>query len=100
MLSGDIFDDRVEDTNSEYFIQGISEKYPCYYVTGNHEYWSGLENFNIKMDILKKYNINILSAELETININGETINVCRVDDPDGYTVIDDSEIFNKQVDF
>ncbi len=99
MMSGDIFDDKVEDTNSEYFIQGISGKYPCYYVAGNHEYWSGLENFNIKMDILKKYNINILSAELETININGETINICGVDDPDGYTVIDNSEIFNKQLD-
>ena len=41
LMSGDIFDDRIDDANAKAFIEGIADKYPCYYVTGNHEFWSG-----------------------------------------------------------
>lgn len=84
MLVGDIFDDVIPDTNTEYLLQGIADLYPCYYVTGNHEYWSG-SGFSEKMDILAKYSIIRLSGKMETIAINGETINICGVDDPDVY---------------
>ena len=45
LLGGDIFDDKMDDTNTESFLAGISRKYPCYYVTGNHEYWSEADAF-------------------------------------------------------
>lgn len=38
LLGGDIFDDKISDKNAEIFIEDISIKYPCYYITGNHEY--------------------------------------------------------------
>ncbi len=87
LLGGDIFDDKLDDANTEQFLAGIAGKYLCYYVTGNHEYWSGAKNFATKMAILEKYGVTILSGLCETIEVNGETINLCGVDDPDSYMV-------------
>ena len=94
LLGGDIFDDEMADTNTELFLAGISGRYPCYYVTGNHEYWSGTEKFNCKMSILKKYGVTILSGSSGRVEFNGETIHLCGVDDPDSYMVN-----FNKYLD-
>lgn len=38
---GDIFDYQIFDKNTIHFLEGITTKYPSYYVTGNHEYCSG-----------------------------------------------------------
>ena len=85
MLGGDIFDDVLPDENTERFLAGIAGCYPCYYVTGNHEYWSGSERFSEQMSILQKYGINILSGECDTVSVNGEYINICGIDDPDAF---------------
>lgn len=71
------------------YCGGVAERYPCFYVTGNHEYWSGSRAFSEKMAILEKYKVKRLSGELETITVNGETINLCGVDDPDAYMIAD-----------
>ena len=92
LLGGDIFDDVKEDTNTELFLAGIADKYPCYYVTGNHEYWSGKYRFAIQMGILEKYNISKLSGEMEALTVNGETISLCGVNDPDVYMSETDHE--------
>lgn len=92
LLGGDIFDDVKEDTNTELFFAGIADKYPCYYVTGNHECWGGKYRFDNQMAILEKYNIPVLSGETVTLTVNGETVNLCGVDDPDVYMVNTDPE--------
>lgn len=38
LLGGDIFDDIIPDKNTKVFLKAVAPKYPCYYVTGNHEY--------------------------------------------------------------
>ncbi len=85
LLGGDIFDDDIDDTNTEIFLREIEGKYPTYYVTGNHEYWSGTSNFSAKMDILEKYGVIILNNEFKTLEFRGQCINICGVDDPDAY---------------
>ena len=85
LLGGDIFDDQMDDTNTEIFIAGIAQKYPCYYVTGNHEYWSEKDAFAAKMLVLERYGVVVLSGDCKTIEFGGETINICGVDDPDSY---------------
>ena len=92
LLGGDIFDDVKEDKNTELFLSGIAGKYTCYYVTGNHECWGGTYRFNKQMAILEKYNIPVLSGEMEALTVNGETIYLCGVDDPDVYMVNTDLE--------
>lgn len=85
LLGGDIFDDEIGDTNTELFLAGIAGKYPIYYVTGNHEHWSGLWNFTVKMGILEKYGVTVLSGEYVKLEINGQKINLCGVNDPVAY---------------
>ena len=46
LLGGDIFDDKLPDEKAAVFLGEISRKYPCFYVTGNHEYWSGEAAFH------------------------------------------------------
>lgn len=88
LLGGDIFDDVLPDENTDLFISAVSDEYPCYYVTGNHEYWSGEERFLEQMAILKKHGVTILSGEYETVFINGEYINLCGIDDPDAFDAV------------
>lgn len=104
LLGGDIFDDKISDDNTEAFLAGVADRYPCYYVTGNHEYWSGSSAFADKMAILDKYGITRLSGEIETITINGESVNICGVDDPDAYMIVKndsvpDTPVFSDQLD-
>ena len=82
LLGGDIFDDVLPDDNTVSFLQGISGRYPSYYVTGNHEYWSEEDGFKRKMSALEKYGIIRLSGEMAEINIKGGQLNICGVDDP------------------
>ena len=103
MLAGDIFDDVLPDDNTEDFLKGMDSKYPVFYVTGNHEFWSGEHAFLRKMDILEKYNATVLSGERAEIEINGETLNICGVDDPDAYMLFSnrkDYKTFPEQIQY
>ncbi len=81
LLGGDIFDDNGTYDNAEITIRQLAEQYPCYYVTGNHEYWSrDVENI---LNIVKSCGITVLSGTCDTIEINGQKLNICGVDDPD-----------------
>ena len=82
-LTGDIFDDRRSNDNAEIFISEISAKYPCYYVTGNHEFRADENEFNEMMAILDKYGVCRLENESKKISINGQTVNIIGVDDPE-----------------
>ena len=93
LLVGDIFDDVKDDTNTELFLAGIADNYPCYYVTGNHECWGGKYRFDRQMEILEKYNIPVLSGETETLAVNGETLHLSGADDPDVYMIHADPEL-------
>ena len=84
LLGGDIFDHAMPDKNAETVVAALSEKYPCFYVTGNHEFYSGENRFLIKMDILEKHGVRRLSGEYDTVSVNGCQINICGVDDPIG----------------
>lgn len=81
LLGGDIFDDNGSYDNAETAIKHLSEEYPCYYVTGNHEYWS--KDIDNILSIVKSYDIPVLEGECNQIEINGQLINICGVDDPD-----------------
>ena len=81
LLGGDIFDDKPAYDNAEITIRRLAEQHPCYYVTGNHEYWS--REVGIILEIVKDCGVTVLSGDCETIILNGQIINICGVDDPD-----------------
>lgn len=83
LLGGDIFDDILDNTNTDAFLLAVHDRYPCYYVTGNHEYRSGMQAFEESMKKLGEYGVTVLSDRSETIELNGQTLCLCGVDDPD-----------------
>lgn len=81
LLGGDIFDDKRSYENAETTLQYLSKNYPCYYVTGNHEYWSGdIENI---LEIVESYDVTVLRGGYDCIQVNGQEIQICGIDDPD-----------------
>jgi predicted MPP superfamily phosphohydrolase len=80
LLGGDIFDDDLPQDKAWELIEGIVMKYPCYYVTGNHE-WRTKDVVNIK-NKLRDYGVFVLEGDVLTFEKNGESIKICGVDDP------------------
>jgi len=81
LLGGDIFDSVISSQNTWIFLEAVSDKYPCFYVSGNNEH--AIKSFSRIKQKLEKLNITILEGESRVIEINGEAINVCGVDDYD-----------------
>ena len=67
LLCGDICDDILPRHNTEALLKGIAYRYPCYYVTGNHEYWS--HEFGSILQMFRSYGIIILNGSYNTVKI-------------------------------
>lgn len=96
LFGGDIFDDEMPYDNAEALISGIAGRYPCYYVSGNHEYW-GNDIDNI-LGILESYGVTVLNGNGETVEINGRYINICGITDPDIVRYADSDFSAEKQL--
>lgn len=83
LLAGDIADDEVPHAGTEVLLAAIGEKYPCYYVSGNHEYWSG--EFEKIEEMIASYGVTVLHGEGQWLELAGESIWIAGVDDPDGF---------------
>lgn len=81
LLGGDIFDDHLPRQKAMEFLSEVSKDYPCYYVSGNHEFWSG-EIDEIKAEI-EAYGITVLEGERVDLKINGQGISLYGIDDPE-----------------
>lgn len=79
LLGGDICDDKIPHRNTEILLKEIANLYPCYYVSGNHEYWSG-EVESIK-SMIQSYGVTVLEGECKTLIINQQKIKVSGIDD-------------------
>lgn len=82
MMSGDIADDVLSDEKVRELLDDIAHKYSCYYVTGNHEFWS--KRVDEQKEMFRSYGVNVLEGTFDTISLNGQEITICGVDDPAG----------------
>lgn len=82
-FTGDICDDHVPNIGTELLLDAIASDYPCYYVSGNHEFWTG--NMEGLREMFRSYGVTILRGDCGTIEIKGNNINICGIDDPDCY---------------
>lgn len=81
LLGGDIVDDVLPEDNAWTTVKALAQAYPCVYVTGNHEWWSGeAERICGQMADL---GVTVLRGDGVTWELNGQTIAVCGIDDPD-----------------
>lgn len=82
LLGGDIFDDERDNTNTEIFLSQIADRYPCYYVTGNHEIRSEEAAYYDMMAFLDALGIVILHDTVTELEFGETRINLCGMDDP------------------
>ncbi len=81
LLCGDIFDDELPIDNTIAFLQGIAGKYPCYFVFGNHEFWS--DKIEELEAILTAYGVKVLRGTSDILGIGDDVISIRGIDDPD-----------------
>lgn len=81
LFGGDIIDEVLPQKNAFIVLEVLSKKYPCFLVSGNHEYRKG--NINAIKKTIANFGITILEGICKTITINNQSINICGIDDAD-----------------
>lgn len=83
LLVGDLFDDDTQNRPTERtlsLMRQLSAQYPCYYVSGNHEAWTG------EMDALyqqtEEAGVTVLRMSSGVLTVHGQRIALCGVPDP------------------
>lgn len=83
LLSGDIEDDKRKSIYTYQLLAHLqSRQYPCFYAAGNHEFRSG-EITRIK-ETFTRFGIEVLSGEMKSVVVNGNTLTIAGVDDSEG----------------
>ena len=80
-ITGDLIDSR--NTNIEValaFAEKAMKIAPCYYVTGNHEFWTGRVD-EVKARLEERGAV-VLAGECVTVTAAGQTVQLCGIDDP------------------
>lgn len=87
-ITGDLIDSRHTDIDTAMeFVEAASQIAPIYFVTGNHEAWSGV--YPDLKDRLKQAHVTILENEKISISQKGAFISLVGLADPD-FTLSND----------
>lgn len=83
LMVGDMFDDDTQNRPTERtlsLMRQLSALYPCYYVSGNHEAWTG------EMDALyqqtEEAGVTVLRMSSGVLTVRGHRIALCGIPDP------------------
>lgn len=83
LMVGDMFDDDIANRPTERtlsLMRQLSAQYPCYYVSGNHEAWTG------EMDALyqqtEEAGLTVLRMSSGVLTVRGQRIALCGIPDP------------------
>lgn len=83
LMVGDMFDDDTQNRPTERtlsLMRQLSALYPCYYVSGNHETWTG------EMDALyqqtEEAGVTVLRMSSGVLTVRGQRIALCGIPDP------------------
>ena len=97
MLFRSICDDVIPDDNVIFLLEGIADRYPCYYVTGNHEYWSGrIDNI---LELFRSYGVTVLDGSCDMPELKEQKITICGITDPDAVLYTKDALDTKTQLD-
>lgn len=80
MLPGDILDDKLPDDHAAEFMEAAAKRWPCFYVSGNHEYWS--HRIGEKKACVRACGVRVLEGECVPVDCKGWRLDVAGVDDP------------------
>lgn len=96
VLVGDIADDVAPHDGTKQLLSVIGAEYPCFYVTGNHEFRSG--EVDVIKEMIRAYGVTVLEGESAQVTIRGQTIQLCGVDDPAGFGGSSDANSWAQQL--
>lgn len=99
VLTGDIADDKVPIEGTKLLLEGLMNKYPMYYVTGNHEYWAN--NTNEILEVINSYGVNILDGRSIIYQQDNDKLVISGLNDPDCELYANETydEVFLKSLD-
>ena len=80
LLGGDILDDGLPPDHALELAVLLSEEFPCYYVSGNHESRSG--RVSEYKESLRALGVAVLEGERVTVTAGEQSLDLCGVDDP------------------
>ena len=82
LLGGDILDDdpAMDPERAWTVLRALGAAYPTFYVTGNHEIWSG--RAAAWKEEIAALGITVLEGEAATVSLRGQELTICGVDDP------------------
>lgn len=96
-ITGDLIDSNRTDIDAAIaFAQCAVEIAPVYYVTGNHE--GALMEYWILREGLAQAGVHILSDDAETLDKDGDTVNIIGLDDPNFATREDVARGFDAMI--
>ena len=96
LLGGDIFDDDYINDNGRELVKSLSENYKTYYVSGNHEWWSG-EMYEL-FDFLDEAGVTVLRGDSDVLEVGDSRVRICGVDDPCVNVYDEDHPDFDEQL--
>ena len=81
LLCGDLFHKDGPDDETLAFLKLVGKEYPCFYVTGNHEYRKGNGSANALCDAARACGITVLRGRSALFTAaNGQTVQLLGVD--------------------
>lgn len=80
LMAGDIVEIGCPDDSVRRLLCAVASKYPCFYVTGNHEQRTGRAR-EIKA-MFAAHGVTVLAGNCHKIRVSGQTLSICGVDDP------------------
>ena len=80
LLAGDILDDEMPPAPALQFLSEAAQRWPCVYVSGNHEVWTG--RLPEILSHIETLGVHVLQGERLTLTLRGASIDLLGLDDP------------------
>ncbi|MEI6578684.1 MAG: metallophosphoesterase [Eubacteriales bacterium] len=80
VLAGDIFVEYRSYDGPVMLLDGIAKLFPCYFVSGNHEFLS--EDADGIKKIVRDCGVEVLECNCKEVTVNGQSVNICGLEDP------------------
>ena len=83
LMVGDLFDDDTQNRPTERtlsLMRQLSALYPCYYVSGNHEAWTG--EMGALYQQTEEAGVTVLRMSSGVLTVRGQRIALCGIPDP------------------
>ena len=80
VMPGDFYDEDHVDGNTDDLLSALAERYPCFFVRGNHEGSTGRSDQLRKK--LEDWGIAVLAGTEALLQVKGQQVRICGVDDP------------------